>query len=176
MHLQYPNTHDRFIEREANGENAVMGAGVTINMHLAAALALEQIYPTPATTIPHPGAIGTEAASSPMKVAANKHSSASGAVGPRAPVATNAHMASTASPAQNELLVRVVDGAIRESVVVTELSNSPVVNLVSGFLDAEAIRAREQLLAGVVSKSATERKCRESERVPNGGPRDLPEA
>lgn len=47
-------------------------------------------------------------------------------------------------------LACIVDGAARASVVATELSDAPMVNLVAGVLDAEATLLREEAMGDFV--------------------------
>lgn len=56
-----------------------------------------------------------------------------------------------------DLIFRAVDGAAQASVIATELSNVPVVNLVAGMLDAEEVHAREAEMAGVLKMKANNR-------------------
>lgn len=54
-----------------------------------------------------------------------------------------------------EMLACFVDGAARASVVATEVSDAPMVDLVAGVLDAEATCLREEKMGDIVKSKLT---------------------
>lgn len=130
-------------------------SGAAINMHLAASLAVQQISPTPVAEIqPDIETTGGAGADTP-RVAIHRYGGpASGSPAP--PRAYNniggrtSDVRGSDGSSLTKLIDRAVDCAIRGSVMATELNSAPAVHLVAGFLDAESIRAREELLADTV--------------------------
>lgn len=126
--------------------------GAAINLHLAANLALEQVSLSPGTKIRYLGAghtslSGTDAADG----CKNSHLlSEPEFPQPDAP-GSDAPASSSTLSRKEETFGRVVCGAIHESVMATEISNVPIVDQTVGLLDAEAMQARKEKLASVVS-------------------------
>lgn len=127
----------RYVQRGENNEQAT-GEGAAINFHLAASLALQQSLTAP---VAEASCVDADGADLFITRARAPHKS---------PVLKQ-DAAFAAPSAAKERLVDWVDGAVRQSVIATELSNTPVVGIVTGLLDTEATQTRERVLAGAVA-------------------------
>lgn len=134
------------MQGRANGQEATDN-GAAINMHLAASLFIlhqrrsaGHSAPAPPADSPprnpfSPPSAGWPSDFSQSPKQGNKEDAAGGTIAMR----------------QHQVpLACVVDEAARASVIATELSNAPMVNLVAGVLDAEATRLREEGMGDIV--------------------------
>lgn len=154
----------RYIGKETSARSTI-DAGAAANMHLAAILALRQLSPPSVRDSSYTNPGGIDLLSSAFKPAFNRGTSGGAAAlaFPQSAASNHEAAADLSTPHDKLLVVRAVEGATRASVVATELSNAPVVELVARLLDAEATQTREATLVGAIYVDA---KKRESQNRP----------
>lgn len=127
----------------------VVDNGAAINMHLAASLFV--LRQTSAAGESAPSAAESPSrntASPPPATATPSDPLQSPRSGPREDAGSRTN--ATLMRHNQKSLSCVVGGATRASIVATELSNAPMVDLVAGVLDAEATRLREEGMENMV--------------------------
>lgn len=166
----------RYTEAEKSTErHATDAAGSTVNLHLAASLALHQVSSAPIAELApvDSEASGSTPAASPTRIGgSNRYNPASGvspnshpskpkvmmgdakAFAKSSTTTTARTAAACVTPAHAGRSFDIVQEAIRESVVVSEPIIAPAVDLTTLFLDVEDMRARKSLLAELVSTMA----------------------
>ena len=136
----------RYMQGGAN-ELKTVDSGAAVNMHLAASLFVLQCQADVASESAVRGESPSRRTLSPPSASSPPGSTSDPKQGSRKDVEDGN---SATSPCRiQRSLACVVEGAARTSVVATELSNAPMVDLVAGILDAEAIRLREEGMGGM---------------------------
>ena len=148
------------MEADANGQKVINMPGATINMHLAASIyVLLQTGAAGGSTFPAESSPGNM--SSPSRGVASNVTQSLLSGFKEATMDGNdvtSKRQSTKSVGRvMDGLVHAVDGAVRASVVATELRSAPTVDLVARVLDEEDVRVREARMASVVKTTANKR-------------------
>lgn len=130
-----------------NGQKRINN-GAAINMHLAASLFTLRQTDAAGESALHAGSPSRGNTSSPPSAGSPSDVNPSSEQGFKEDAAdgTNA----TQMSQHQKSVACAVNGAARASVVATELSDAPMVDLVAGMLDAEATHLREAKMGDVV--------------------------